>query len=454
MNYDSVIRKSVIFALIQKSAQILYGIVSVPIILSAIGQTEYGVWIIISQMIALSYFFDMGIGNSFARFLTRFKKKNMSFAINRLFSTSIFFISIISICILIAASLFSHYFLTLYGLSEEQVNSYNNIFIIGLVFAMILFPFRIFTGVYLSYHKLPILDIIVSLIALVKLGLLYFLYKLMLLEINTLVFVVSGMELFSFFLLFLYAKKFVVFQLRISNFNWKLLKIIFSFSIYNIGFSFFVFVLLQYPIFFISKFISVNNVMLFSIPITILVSIGAILGRVGTVFTPISIELRKKIDDKQKLIEMLFKYSNFISLLALVFVIAVYFFGAQIISLWLNDLSTNDVHRLTNILREVSFPYLSFIGFIGLQNALFANGLHKEIVRSNLIFLICCLIVLSTVPTLSNIVISFVVLLGLVIISYLIKAKDFFGLSYTEIILYNKTFIFTSVLYGVLIGKS
>ncbi|KLE11777.1 hypothetical protein AF80_00065 [Aliarcobacter butzleri L355] len=451
MNYNSVISKSVIFALLQKSSQMLYGVISIPIILSALGKTEYGIWIIISQLIALSYFLDLGIGNSFSRFLTRLKKKNMNFAIDKLFSTAFIFIGIISTVILFFSFIFSHEFLSIYGLDSSQIDNYNNIFLLGLVFAMIVFPFRIFTGVYLSYHKLPILDIVISAVAFSKLIILYLLYKSSLLSITSLVYVVNGMELMSFLILYYFARNFLDFNILFEKFDLRLLKIIFSFSLYNIAFSFFMFVLLQYPVFFISKYVSVDEVILFSIPIMILVSIGAILGRVGTVFTPISIELNKNYNRK-KLSEMLFKYNNLISFFALTFFIILNFIGEPLIAIWLTDLSSDDITNISKIFIMISFPYLTFVGFTGIKNTLFANGLHKSLVVSNISILLFILLLLLFSPTINHIVYSFITILGLLVLSYLLKIRVFFEISFFELMYKNFILFLCILIYFVSLG--
>lgn len=449
MNYNSVISKSVIFALLQKSSQILYGVISIPIILSVLGKTEYGIWIIISQIIALSYFLDLGIGNSFSRFLTRLKKKNMNFAIDKLFSTAFIFIGIISTVILISAFIFSNEFLSIYGLEPSQIDNYNKIFLLGLVFAMIVFPFRIFTGVYLSYHKLPILDTVVSFVAFSKLIILYLFYKGSLLSIASLVYVVNGMELISFLILYYFARKFLDFNILFEKFDLRLLKIIFSFSLYNIAFSFFMFILLQYPVFFISKYVSVDEVILFSIPIMILVSIGAILGRIGTVFTPISIELNK---NRKELSEILFKYNNLISFLALIFFIILNFIGESLIAVWLTKLSSDDITNISKIFIMISFPYLTFVGFTGIKNTLFANGLHKSLVVSNISILLFILLLLVFFPTINHIVYSFITILGLLVLSYLLKIRVFFKMSFFELMHKNFILFLCILIYFVFLG--
>lgn len=450
MNYSSVIKKSVFFGLFSKVSQIVYGFLSIPLILGSLSSYEYGIWIIIGQLIALSYFLDMGIGNSFSRFLTRFRNKHMGYSINKLFSTAFFYLAGLSFIILILSIFLSQFVLQIYGLSDAEASKFGSIFSIAIVFAMSILPLRIFTGVYLSLHRLHTLDIIVSLIAFLKLGLIFLMSNLKILSIDLLVLIVYGLELLSFVFLYIYAKKFISFSFSYKFFSIKMLKLIFSFSIYNILYSFILFLFLQYPIFLISKYITIEDVMLFSIPSMIIVSISAILGRVGTVFSPISIELNK--NDRVQLNIMLVKYSNIIALISFCTFLLFYFFGQSLLSLWLNDLSLEQIKQMNIVLLAISFPYLSFVGFIGYKNTLFTNGYHKTIVKSNLFLLL--LVILFTVISIDflSIIFGFVILSILLVASFLVKAKEYFYISLIAILKQNILYFILLILYLILMA--
>ena len=75
---------------------IIYGFVSVPILLKALGKSEYGVYSTIASLIGYMSIMDFGIHNVLVRYLTKYRVQKDRKAYENLLAVSLVIYSVIS----------------------------------------------------------------------------------------------------------------------------------------------------------------------------------------------------------------------------------------------------------------------------------------------------------------------------------------------------------------------
>ena len=92
----------VVISYINVLISILYGFVSVPILLRALGKSEYGVYSTIASMIGYMSIMDFGIHNVLVRYLTKYRVKKNRQAYENLLATAFIIYGVISVVLFIA----------------------------------------------------------------------------------------------------------------------------------------------------------------------------------------------------------------------------------------------------------------------------------------------------------------------------------------------------------------
>jgi O-antigen/teichoic acid export membrane protein len=88
-NPAQVVFTSTITGALARASSIVVGLITVPIILSQLGKTEYGLWVLIGQTISFMALSELGISGAIGRFVARDKYTRSPEDLNQLISTGV-----------------------------------------------------------------------------------------------------------------------------------------------------------------------------------------------------------------------------------------------------------------------------------------------------------------------------------------------------------------------------
>lgn len=210
---------------------IIAGIIYTPWMVKQIGLSDYGLYVLVSSF--LTYFImDFGLGEAIARFVSKYKKGNQIDDINNLLG--LVFKIYLAIDFVICVGLIIVYFSIPFffkELNEIELQKFKTIFLIAGSFSIISFPFSTLNSVFIAYERyvfIKFCDIIskVGTILLMAFALFcgYKLYSLVL--INAVV------GIFLILLKLNYLNKLSEIKINFKFKDKKLLKQIFSFSVW------------------------------------------------------------------------------------------------------------------------------------------------------------------------------------------------------------------------------
>lgn len=210
---------------------IVAGLIYTPWMVKQIGQSDYGLYTLVTSVI--SYFtLDFGFGGAISKFIAQFRAEKKEDEIGNLLGLVYKFYFLIDAVILIALVVVYCFIENIFvSLTPDEIIKFKNIFLIVGFFTLFSFPCTTFNGVLIAYEKfiyLKICDLLNKvLVILLMVIALFFGYKL-----YALVIVNAGVNLFINFLKLLSVKKALNQKINFRFYNKKMLKTVFSFSIW------------------------------------------------------------------------------------------------------------------------------------------------------------------------------------------------------------------------------
>jgi O-antigen/teichoic acid export membrane protein len=128
------------------------GLITLPLLLSGLGQTQFGIWIVIGQAVSLLALSDLGVGNTVGRFVARFRGQNDVEALDRLLSTSMLLLLAFGVLIALLTLVFANSIVSLLPIHPQHHEMTRHAFVIvGLAIACQM-PLRIGLGVMIGYQ--------------------------------------------------------------------------------------------------------------------------------------------------------------------------------------------------------------------------------------------------------------------------------------------------------------
>lgn len=129
------------------------GIIAMPIVLTSLGTTEYGIWAAICQTVAFVGLSDFGVGNAIGRLVARNRGNQNAEQLSEVYSTALALLSACAIfasVVVLCVAPFIGNFLKLDNSLNQKVT---NVFLIVAVSQIVQFPLKFSTGV-MTGHQL------------------------------------------------------------------------------------------------------------------------------------------------------------------------------------------------------------------------------------------------------------------------------------------------------------
>lgn len=132
---------------------ILSGLLYTPWMVKELGTSDYGLYTLATSFIAF-FLFDFGIGNSVARFISKYRSENNEEAVGDFLSVVYKLYLIISI-IIFAALVVIYFFIEniFVSLTPHEIARFRVVFIIVGIYSVFSFPFNTLNGILISHEK-------------------------------------------------------------------------------------------------------------------------------------------------------------------------------------------------------------------------------------------------------------------------------------------------------------
>ncbi len=359
-----------------------------PLLLSALGQHDYGLWIAIGQGAGLFYLLDFGVANSVCRFISKVDAERNQSDRNAIFSTAMMYFGIGIFFVLLITLLVTIFLPDIFKLDTSQHNIARFLFIMLGLNVAVLFPLRVGRGLLQSlnrYDYIDILSLIINITQLIFVSIFYY-FGILDLIFLCLISVVSSIAM-EFFIFYKAMGFYPEIKFSVEAITPKYFKEFFSLGSSSLVQTFSAMLYTRGQILVVSIFIGISAVPLFSIPSSILMQIGPLIGRTGATFMPIASKMDScgEIGILSRLSTYGVRYGLMVGLLIGGYLII---FGEDILSLWLRktNISMSGIKDMYSILIIMVFPLILARANKGNQTILRATGDHWIVSNSLLIF--------------------------------------------------------------------
>jgi O-antigen/teichoic acid export membrane protein len=136
------LKREAIITYIRIFVTVIFGFVTVPLIINTIGKTGFGVLSIVLTVTSYSLLLQLGLGNTIVRYVAKYSSSDKIIKY-QIVSLAVVFYTIVSILALFGA-IFLYFNMDVFKLAPEQVVTAKNLFIIYSLDAVITIPFTAF----------------------------------------------------------------------------------------------------------------------------------------------------------------------------------------------------------------------------------------------------------------------------------------------------------------------
>ena len=371
----SEIKRGTILGYLEIVIRVLIAFFYTPIMLRLMGNSEYGLYSLVSSVTAYLSVLDMGFGNAIVRYVSKYKSTGDKKSENKINGMFLILYSIIGlITIIIGLIILAKIDKLFPALTPEELKKAKIIMMILVGTIAVSFPLGIFDSYVVSSEKfqfLKILNILKEIsIPAVMLPLLFMGYKAIALVIVTCTF---NILYHVFTMIYSFKKLDMHISINAKEFDFELLKNIYSYS-------FFVFLGLIVD----TVFNNTDQVILGSVCGTTAVSIYSVASKITQIntscsttisglFLPKITKMLKDKDKKKKISDVFIKVSRIQIYIMVLIASGFVTFGRQFINLWVGK-EYIDAYYITLILIIPSIvPLTQNIGISVIQ----AKGIHQ-----------------------------------------------------------------------------
>ena len=136
---------------------IAIGFFMLPYMLHSLGEDTYGLWILVSSIIAAFYVFDLGFANTITVFLSKSFSKKDAVAVNQTISTA-FLIYCTLACVIFLASVIVALSVPYWAEKKELVRLMQILILITGGSLALEFPFKAFAGVAVAFYRFDLVS--------------------------------------------------------------------------------------------------------------------------------------------------------------------------------------------------------------------------------------------------------------------------------------------------------
>jgi O-antigen/teichoic acid export membrane protein len=310
-------------------------LITTPIILNNFGLEVMGVWVLAGQIVSYIGLFDGGLTNSLTRLLAKVGSASVSYKKSEVAATSFYFLLSVSVILLIAMPFAVRYICLSYKFPVAIQDKAFSLFYLAFTLSIFSMPLKVGFGLLGSEHRFDIVQYIDSIGALIRLILIVGMFKFFspsILHLGLVVFGVSFAVTFVTFLIALNYNKQSIFDFHRISF--RILRTIFSMSLSAFFVTLSAAILFQGTIIISGKIIGLEAVSLLAIPVMILNTLTPFYNTFPVIVAPIAAKVVGG-DDRSQLLSSYIVITRYIFMCSSLMFLLFYFFGLNILSLWL-----------------------------------------------------------------------------------------------------------------------
>ena len=313
----------------------IVGLLLTPFIIKSLGQSEYGLYVLLGSFVAYISLLDFGLSNTVVRFVAKYRVNNDKEGEKNFLATIFIIYSIISLVILIIGIVAYLNVDSIFGnsLTPEEIEKAKILLIILLINMSISLPGGTFTGICSGYENF-VFPRIINIIRYIIRSLLVFIVLNYGGKSISIVLIDSILNLSIVIVNMFYVFKVMKVKVKLISYNKKLFKTIFSYSVWIFLFTITGQLFWKSGQMILGVTINTEAVAIFGLAVVISGYFGAFAGAINSVFLPRATSMIEKNSSRKELTNMFVKVGRILTF-SLIFIWAGFLlYGKDFIFLW------------------------------------------------------------------------------------------------------------------------
>jgi O-antigen/teichoic acid export membrane protein len=169
-----IIVKNIFSNWINFAVNVLISLFLAPFIVHSLGNTYYGIWVILMQFTGYLFIMDFGIRESIIRYVSKFEAKRNSAELNEILSTSIILYSGIGFLCLFISIVFAFIFPHIISIPDGEITTIQIAVVLSGLTIMQFLVFNVYVGILYGLQRFDISNLIGIVASLLRLNLILF----------------------------------------------------------------------------------------------------------------------------------------------------------------------------------------------------------------------------------------------------------------------------------------
>lgn len=342
-------------------AEIVFTTLSVfilyPFLVGAMGESQYGVWLLIASLTGYFTLLQFGIPASVVRHISKYYADNDYIKVNAVLNSSLAMFLSLSVIVLVAGVVIVFVLDILFKVPAEFLPSARIAVLIVSVNIALAFTFEVLEGMMHAFQNFVVLNSI-------KIGLLFIKVAVTFLVVTysngllALALILMGITILQGVLLFIYIhKKYTFLKFNLKLFDKPILKEIFHYSFYALLLQMAARVAFQTDPMVIGSVISTSAIVFFSLGNNFLIYLMEFIRGIARALMPKSSDLDTR-NKTEQLKQIYINYSKLTYLIVLLASLIFFFLGKDFIAIWMGE-SFRETSG--NVLFILTISYLFFL---------------------------------------------------------------------------------------------
>ncbi len=331
----SQLKKGAILSYVTIFLTNIVGLLLTPFIIKSLGQSEYGLYILLGSFVGYISLLDFGLSNTIVRFVAKYRANKDEDGEKNFLATVFLIYIVISFFVLILGSLAYFNVEAIFGssLTPEELEKAKILMLLLVLNMTITLPGQAFTGICSGYEKF-VFPRLVNIIRYVIRSILVVAILLYGGKSISIVAIDTSLNILIIFVNMYYVLKVMKVKIKWITFDKELIHTIFSYSVWIFVFAMIGQLFWKSGQMILGVTISTEAVAIFAIGIVLSGYFGAFAGAINSVFLPKATFMIEEKSSRKELTDMFIKVGRILTFL-LIFIWAEFIlFGQDFIELW------------------------------------------------------------------------------------------------------------------------
>jgi O-antigen/teichoic acid export membrane protein len=367
-----------------------------PFTIHKLGDSLYGIWILIFSLIGYGSLLDFGIRTSIVKYVAQFNSKKDQKNLNQLLNTSLFIYTIIGLASLLLTFIVSTNIIDFFRISYEDIKSAKIAVILTGITLSLRFPFGVFEGFLCGIQRYEVTNLVKIIVNLIR-AIFTFIFLILGYKIVVLSIIFFISEIVGYLCMTFFCYRYLTFlKISLNCVKKDTGEIILKYSFYSFIISVSTLILYETDSIVIGLFLNTSFITVYAIANRLVKYLRLISWGFGDVFSPASSKL-VAICEIDKIERLLINGTKYLLIILLPITLAYIFVGDEFIHLWVGEKYASSSGKILIIL--ASSQVLAMAQY---PAGAILYGMNKHKILALLVFLEAILNILLSIIFINN----------------------------------------------------